>query len=306
MPVSLTQRTDPKHEFTHIVLTRFNVEVEYAAPARGIDSQWLQERLALFTQYCLPAVAGQQDADFKWLVFCNAASPEWFKEEMGSFAEYFTAIYLEGVSTDQIIAKKVRESGYVTAPYLITTRIDNDDAMAKSHLALVQAAFRRQHRQFLLFPWGLQSFRGYLYQVYWTANPFLSLIERVPLGGEITTVLCAPHTEVRRSGNVCKLWRTAQWLQVIHGDNVGNSLRGWPATSSRSHSNFDVEWPQEVSADRLSRRLGFFLSYVFNRACRVLGRLSQKAEGILRLRQRKHAEVPANSHRLRSGIGTEP
>jgi Putative rhamnosyl transferase len=263
----------PSADFTHIVLTRFNVAVEYASSTRGIESQWLHERLALFMRYCLPAVGGQEDAHFHWLVFCNAASPDWFKEKMAGFAESFTTVYVDGISNDAIIAKKVMESGYVTAPYLITTRIDNDDSISRRHLCLVQSAFRRQQREFLVFPFGLQSFRGHLYQVYWANNPFLSLIEKVCENGEITTVLCVPHTDVRQAGKVRNLWGPAHWLQVLHESNVGNSLRGWPTIQSRFHPNFDVDWPRDLPADTFYRRICFYLCYVCNRGRRVFGRV---------------------------------
>jgi hypothetical protein len=52
-------------------------------------------------------------------------------------------VYVDGSLTDEVLAKKVAATGFVTAPYLVTTRLDNDDALAIDHLANIQSAFQR-------------------------------------------------------------------------------------------------------------------------------------------------------------------
>ena len=73
------------HEFTHLVLTRFNTAVGYAPSAKRLDSAWLRTRLAMFERYCLPSMAAQRGAAFQWIVFCDAKSPEWFREQNDIF-----------------------------------------------------------------------------------------------------------------------------------------------------------------------------------------------------------------------------
>lgn len=266
-------------EFTHLVLTRFNVAIGYASSQKGIDSSWLEERLGLFMQYCFPTVTRQHAAEYRWIVFCNAQSPEWFKKKMAGLAGSLTPVYVDGAATDEVLAQKVKETGLVTTPYLITTRIDNDDSLARKHLFFVQHAFHKQAREFLVFPLGLQSFRGHLYEMYWPENPFLSLIEKVREDGSFTTVFCVQHTEVRTAGKVRRLWRSPQWLQVIHSNNVGNTLQAWPLVRSRTHPNFELSWPQNVPADTLFQRTVYSLTQVRNRALRVLGRVKARAVG---------------------------
>ena len=140
-------------------------------------------------------------------------------------------------------------TGVVASPYLITTRLDNDDALSNDHMASVQRAFQDQSREFISFPFGLQSLRGHLYNVYWTANPFLSLIERVGNDGRFTTVFCVAHDRVRDQGKVRGIVDAPQWLQVLHGSNLHNALRGWPRLNSRTHSRFSVIWPKEEIRD---------------------------------------------------------
>jgi hypothetical protein len=266
-------------EFTHIVLTRFNVSMDYAPTIKGLDPAWLTDRLGLFDRYCLRSVMNQSNAEFEWFVFCNAESPTWFKETMESYGKPLTVIYVQGPATDQVIAQKVRESGRVTTPYLITTRIDNDDAMAIGHLSRVQAAFKRQEREFLTFPFGLQLYRGHLYHIYCSNSPFLSLVEKVGPDNTFTTILCVPHLKVHKAGRVRRLWSAPQWLQVLHGNNVGNTLRGWPCMRSRKSARFDMVWPEERCPDTFARRMALSLDVRAKRAQRAVRRLGKEGSG---------------------------
>jgi hypothetical protein len=242
-------------EFRHLVLTRFNTAVSYAPGAPRLNPVWLKTRFELFERFCLASMASQEDAEFRWLVFFDAESPEWVREKVHLFGPLVTPIYVDGLASDQVISRLVAESGLASAPHLITTRVDNDDALGRNHLAQVQRAFRGQEREFVSFPFGLQWFRGHLYNVYWPSNPFLSLIERVKGTGEFTTVLCARHDRMRDTDNVKLLIRTPQWLQSIHGGNLVNALRGTPRIKSGSHRNFDIQWSGPAAADGFTKRV---------------------------------------------------
>jgi Putative rhamnosyl transferase len=244
-------------EFTHLLLTRFNTAVGFAPSARRLDNDWLEARLVPFEQYCLPSVAGQRGADFKWLIFLDAGSPAWFKEKLESSAPLVTPIYIDGTLTDEVIASSIAATGLVNTPYLVTTRVDSDDALANTHLAMVQAAFQRQEREFLEFPIGLQSYRGHLYNAFWSSNPFLSLVEKVQSGNRFTTVFCVPHDHVRRAGRVKSLIRAPQWLQIIHSKNTSSVPRGLPRLKSGAHPAFDVSWPEVATDDSFAKRMRF-------------------------------------------------
>ncbi len=258
--------------FTHLVLTRFNTAVGYAPSSRRLESGWLRSRLELFEQYCLPSMAAQREARFRWIVFCDMHSPDWFREKMASFQPLVTPFYVDGWLTDERIGSSIAEAKLVQTPYLITTRLDNDDALASGHLTAVQGAFREQEREFVEFPVGIQSFRGHLYTVFWLSNPFLSLIERVGQGNQFTTVCCVRHDQVRSAGKIRSLVRTPQWLQLLHEDNLGNTLRGWPRLKSHTHPDFEVLWPLTKASDSLSQRVMFASAAYRGRATRWLSR----------------------------------
>jgi len=259
-------------EFTHLVLTKFNVDTTYAPSGRGVEPSWLKSRLELFLRYCYPSVTRQEDVDFRWILFCNARSPEWFKNVIAQLNAIVFPVFVEGLATDDVFRRKVIEAGVVNTPYLITTRIDNDDAISRRHLWHVQRAFRGQEREFIAFPFGLQLFRGHLYSVYYPHNPFLSLIERVGENGSVITVFCVPHPKVCSAGTVRSLWKTPQWLQVLHSQNIDNSLTGWPRLHSRMHSEFYVSWPDSVSSDNLFQRVKSSMTRPVGRVSRFIAR----------------------------------
>jgi Putative rhamnosyl transferase len=262
------------NSFVHILLTRFNTAMDYAPSSRRLEPDWLDKRLDLFERYCLPSVRAQRDAEFKWLVFFDEESPVRFKQKVESLRPLISPIYIKGLATDEVIAEKVNKTGLVTTPYLVTTRLDNDDALASTHLSLVQQAFDSQEREFIEFPVGLQSFRDSLYNVYWPSNPFLSLVERVKEGQRFTTVLSMPHDQVKKRCRVKSLVRSPQWLQVLHSANLLNSLRGWPRLGAQTHQDFEVLWPEGLLSDSLPARIKFsFDSY----ANRVLNKLAKNS-----------------------------
>jgi Putative rhamnosyl transferase len=258
--------------FTHLLLTRFNTAIDFAQSAKRLETDWLRARLALFERYCLPSVAGQRGAKFRWLVFFDAASPEWFKAQISNFAPLLKPIYVDGPASDGVIARQVIESGLVTSPYLVTTRLDNDDALARDHLATVQQSFCYQDREFVTFPLGLQLFHRHLYAVYWAANPFLSLIEKVGEDNHITTVFCVAHDRVEGDNKLRKVLRSHQWLQVLHDSNCANRLRGWPLLHSESHPSFPIEWPSNTEPDSLASRLGFSVKHSVGRATNLISK----------------------------------
>lgn len=260
-------------EFVHLLLTRFNVAVGYGDATVRLQDQWLEDRFRLFEEYCLPSVAGQTGVTFEWIVFCDSGSPTWMRTRMKRLSAMVSCVYIEGRLSDEVIAKNVAGTGKVTAPYLITTRLDSDDALARDHLATVQRVFRGQEREFVEFPVGLQSYRGHLYNVFYRGNPFLSLIEKVDPSGVFSTVHCVEHTLVRRAGTVRSILRPPLWLQVLHSSNVGNSLRGVPRVQSRTHWNFDVKWPCIVPRDSLTDRMRCSSEAFAGGARRRLGRV---------------------------------
>lgn len=206
----------------HVILTRFNVRMAtYAHPGDG----WLEQRLDLFERYCLPSVAAQEDKDFRWLLFFDGETPPELLARVEALGAdgLFEVVLVDGLFTAETVAQHLAGS---TTPYLVTTRLDNDDAIARDFTATVHAQFDEQDLEFVNLVSGAQLYRGRIYQRPYTKNPFVSLVER-RTDGPPRTVFCARHFAVDTVGPVRNV-RTAHpaWLQVIHGDNVLNEVVG--------------------------------------------------------------------------------
>ncbi|MDI4659350.1 glycosyltransferase, partial [Xanthobacter autotrophicus] len=126
-----------------------------------------------------PSVLSQTTHDFEWLVLLDDRCSGEFREDIEALADgVFTPVWTHADFRRDTFAAPVAEraSG---APYLITTRIDSDDAMAVDFMATVQAQFAQQDRLFVSITRGVQIDRsGGVYRRDQLSNPFLSRIEK--------------------------------------------------------------------------------------------------------------------------------
>lgn len=215
---------------SHFILTRFNVRSFYHASEP--TDEWLRERLRLFRQYCLPALTDQTARQFVWLVFLDHLSPEWFRQEIEKDAPgRFETVYVVGAFTSATVSEAV--AARTNSPYILTTRVDNDDAVARDFIQAIQACFQHQDFEFINLVNGAQYADGKAYLRPYTKNPFLSLIEAAGTTPP-ATVFVEHHYRVDERGPVRNI-RTAHpmWLQVIHGGNVLNEIVGLRVSGNR-------------------------------------------------------------------------
>ncbi|MCI0139987.1 putative rhamnosyl transferase [Arthrobacter bambusae] len=209
-------------DFDHFLLTRFNAR---QGPARAGDG-WLRHRLELFEDLCLPSVRAQSSDSFRWLVFFDSERDQWFQREVDRLSEgAFEPIWVDGALTTDLISDEVQ--GRSSSPWLITTRVDNDDAVAKDFIERIQHEFARQDFEFINFNSGLQLAEdGAVFR--WTdlSGPFISLIEKRSVDGAPRTVHIDGHDKLTNYGNIRGLDPHPMWLQMIHGKNLANEVRG--------------------------------------------------------------------------------
>jgi Putative rhamnosyl transferase len=214
----------------HFLLTRFNVRVNYDSERTGIEPTWLSHRFDLFERFCYPSVRAQTNLDFQWLVYFDSETPPIFKERIDRYAEWenFIPIYLETEFSDQINQENVFGLIKKKTKYLITTRMDNDDAVCKNFIQSIQENFEEKEFEFISFINGYVLETGKLYSFKYINNPFTSLVERIKSTStdEIRTILCGEHSQLSALGNIKQIETDSTWLQVVHGKNVSNRIRG--------------------------------------------------------------------------------
>lgn len=211
----------PVPEFQHFLLTRFNVRLTFDLPPEpqqpvhpGIDAAWLTHRFDLFERFCLPSVLGQTSDRFQWLLFLDAETPDPFRRRMDALAAEHAIhpVYIDQFSYD-LVKAVVLEQVQPGVTHLITTRMDNDDAISRSFVETVHAHFLGQEMTFLNFLYGYSWHKGKIYFHRQRSNPFISLIEKVE---SARTVFCGDHRELDAIGDIIQIISPAGWRQVIN------------------------------------------------------------------------------------------
>lgn len=232
-----------KPDYSHFLITLFNLRLwdadKHSAPT-GTDA-WLSARCDLFERYCLPSVAAQKCGHgFTWLVMFDAGTPaavrrrieEWRRLCPALTPCFFTADEVKGFHGTPV-GRQVKFINAAIAPcltgseqWVITTNLDNDDALAVDALERIQHEFERQPRAVVIsLVDGWQYFPAMRAAIAMTYphNHFLSMTE--PAAPELTTIESLSHREARRLYTVADLEGAPGWLEIVHEGNVSNDMR---------------------------------------------------------------------------------
>lgn len=201
-------------EFIHVLMTRFNVRINWPHAFRGLDESWLKERFELFERYCLPSIKAQTCQDFHWLVFFDTATPHSFRQriaqysgDLACFVPCFVDFFDRTVFRDIVASMELTRKRWI-----ITSRVDNDDALARNYIERVQAQFTGQEREFINFQNGLVLRGTRLYLSSNSSGHFPSLIEK---STDPLTVYVR-HTEMKNYAPVRQVGGEPGWLEVRH------------------------------------------------------------------------------------------
>ncbi len=209
----------------HFVLTRFNIASPgREAPIRNAPG-WLARRFDLFESYCLPSMAAQAPGTFRWLIYFDDQTPDAFRARIAAaqnvvpFDAIFVGPFKASLAADDVAARLTSRDGRV-----ITTRLDNDDAISRDFLQRVRdAAERFPDGTIINFREGIALQQGRLYTAADESNPFTSLVEQAR---NAVTIWAAPHTELAERFPLQQVITEPCWLQVVHGENVANRIKG--------------------------------------------------------------------------------
>lgn len=242
-------------EFDHLVLTKFNILTtpEYGPAARRLEDAWLERRLAEFETFSLPSLRSQSTKTFRWLIFCDDESPQWFKDRMASYGPPVEPVFVSGM-TNATMGALLRDRGYTGARPLITTRVDNDDALAIDFIEAVQSEYAGQDRVFINFPWGLRACDGALFTGHWSSNPFMSLIEQPSADGAFLGVYFRQHHLVKKTEKVVNVRRPPSWIRAMHTSNTVQTQVGLPRLADRS-SLFEIDWNRLPEPPSMARKI---------------------------------------------------
>lgn len=242
-------------EISHVLLTRFNL------PTLGVESLvrardgWLRERQVLFERYCLPSVKQQSERNFNWIIYFDIESPFWLKKRIAELSAdgTFVPLFRHSVPHDELL-KDISDVAGRTAEILLTTNLDNDDALSSDFVARLQASVLGPHRRAIYISQGLIQQGQRLFLRHDPTNAFCTVSEsrHQPL-----TCWMDWHNRLDRHMPSSQVPGGPGWLQVVHDGNVSNRVRGRRVSPRRYADTFGqalqgIEVPNsgELLADR--------------------------------------------------------
>lgn len=282
----------------HAFLTRFAVRLRDGAPLPSVE--WLQRRFDLFEAFCLPSMRMQSELGFEWLLFYDAGLATVWQERLRGYAAQWPAIIPTAIDTrwchltahDAICNRIPQECRWV-----LTSRLDNDDAVAVDYNARLRACARQLRHGALVFDWGFNLVGQQAYVQPLLRGPFASTISQVGGEEQLVTVWDYEHEQLDEVMPVVHLGRPCAWIQVVHGDNLANRQRGVRVPRRALLRRFPLaalaSYPREgtatlaVGVARSGARFGWsvlsdaarrkrMLSYLRRRTCRVVQRVLRR------------------------------
>jgi putative rhamnosyltransferase len=258
----------------HVLLTRFNLPSVSAESIIRAKDGWLQQRVELFERYCLPSVRSQTNKEFHWIIYFDPESPEWLMRRirehrpLGLYEPFFRS----SVNRAELCAD-IRTVVGVPRAELITTNLDNDDGLATDFIDRIQLAGRKGERTALYIAEGLIKSENKLYTFNDPRNAFCSVREtwKSPI-----TCWSNWHNLLGENWPVIEIGGKPGWLQVIHGRNVSNRIRGKRVFSS-DHIDRFPGLINDVRNATMHERMFDRLAAQPARFARETGRMATKA-----------------------------
>ena len=220
----------------HFVLTKFNLKKkEWGKDKSGdttLGDEWMKERWQLFENYCLPSMRAQTCTNYTWLLLLDAHTAPVYKQRLEQLRKELprlTPCYFDELQMSNPIEHVVELIKSMTGDeeYIMTTNLDNDDALHRDMLGGLQAKLNETDKTGLYtYVNGLQyiEHKRLLLRMRYPHNHFLTLVEKSD--DDIKTIISYGHGKARkRVSNTVDLQGPPRWLEVVHGHNVSNDLR---------------------------------------------------------------------------------
>lgn len=221
-------------EITHIIITRYNIGLydgSYLRPPSLSPADWMIHRATLFHTYCVPSVKGQTCQAFKWLVLFDQATPQ--NGLANAVKDVRCAAIRSGITVTPDVVAWIRRN--VTTEWVLTTRLDNDDALHRRFVEDLQEA-ARPRLECLCFTSGWSTDGLVARRRTWHCNPFISLVE--PTDQDIRSVCDGPHGNAHQRWPYRTIGHEGRWLQIVHGVNVANAMAGTPVPMESLREGF--------------------------------------------------------------------
>ncbi len=263
-------------KFTHYLITRFNVPVKNwdrdKAGKPVLDDAWMLSRLELFRRFCVPGIANQTNKDFTWLIYCDKlTSPAYLNEIHLAVSEVPNVIVRQVGHFEELMTDLRQLLSDEPTPYLISSRVDNDDSLGPAFINVVQRHFVEQDKRIINFLKGIlyDAHRGVLTEIRNSQfNHYGSLIEALEPDKKLITIMGYPHGRPPEGSTVTNVDTRFAWLKIIHERNMASKTNGVPLFDNTVTAHFGLQ-PGDLPQSYWSTSL-FVLHRVLSRMKRKL------------------------------------
>lgn len=256
--------------FKHLLITRFNLKKEgwdFTKSNNAIrDKDWLNDRIQLFEKFCFPSVKAQKNKNFLWLIFLDVDTPKKFIDTLEVFKSEFRNIRFVYINSLNVLGESIKYfiSKNVTEPYVITSRLDNDDSLSEDYIQEIQNQFDEQEFCAIDFLDGytlLDSGKGFLLgKKKHSFNPFISLIEK---NENPLTVFHFDHAHWKKVSAVKRIKNKRVWLSVIHENNKVNQYNGYGHVSKEILRGFNMDLDERnLSEKKVNQKVKDFFFFL--------------------------------------------
>ena len=223
----------------HFILTRFNLKLWWKEDKNHQSIQtkeWLEERFRLFETYTWPSIKAQTCQDFKWICLFDKETPGIYKERIQRYQKEWDSFlpYYCGEKETKLFQSYFRHLVYKNADKsqneLLTTYLDNDDALHKDFIKDIQTRAKNlKFNTIISFQYGIQYYEemNIAVRIPYKNNHFLTYYER--LTEQIKTVwgfwhfsiFKYPHIAIELINNK----NNPNWIETIHQGNIDNDVK---------------------------------------------------------------------------------
>ena len=224
----------------HYILTRFNLRLWTKDKKRNETrtDEWLKQRFELFEKICLPSIMNQTNQTFKWIVLFDSETPEFYKKKIQHYqniCKLFCPCFVEAYKSRYFVSvfrEEIQKRIEKNTNFLITTYLDNDDALHKNYIEEIQQ-MEVKRPTFVSYVYGIQYYTelNIATRVPYTNNHFISLAE--PLNENQTNFKTVygygSHVDINKHKRIETVYiknpQQDRWIEVIHETNMDNDVK---------------------------------------------------------------------------------
>lgn len=257
--------------FSHYIITRYNVPYDgWTRDASGSSTksiEWLSHRYDLFIKYCFPSIVGQTNQHFKWLIYVDIHTDHLYVSKLRDSLSKFPHFELRVTNDYQTCMKDIKRTLSLSpTEFVITSRVDNDDALGIHYVDRVQQQFNGQPDTLLNFLNGNGYAINYgvitgMYNI--IHNHFTSLIERRKQDESNISVLGFPHDDPPGNIQVINVDAEHSWLKIFHDRNLKSKVFGYPIFHKTLYRAYNID--KNNFKNHLTNTLFYIFQRLYNR-----------------------------------------